>query len=62
MTAATQGGEEKAPTTKGEPVAGEGKCENSDGQSGTQRTRALQVELIAVDYIWEGVIKGCEDF
>lgn len=47
---------------RGSTVAGEGKCENSDGESGTQRTRALQVELIAVDYIWEGVIKGCEDF
>ena len=58
-----QGGEEKAPTTKrGGSVAGEGKCENSNGESETQRTRALQGELIAVDYICEGVIKGCEDF
>ena len=46
----------------GGTVAGEGKCENSNGESGTQRTRALQGELIAVDYIREGVIKGCEDF
>ena len=47
---------------RGSSLAGEGECENSNGESGTQRIHALQVELITVDYIWEGVINGCEDF